>query len=31
MLPIRVGRCRSLVGQGLTARWRGVRVRGADA
>jgi hypothetical protein len=31
MLPIRDGRSRSLDGQGLTAQWRGFRVRGADA
>jgi hypothetical protein len=31
MLPIRNGRSRSLDGQGLSARWRGFRVRGVDA
>jgi Family of unknown function (DUF6081) len=31
MLPIRDGRSRSLDGQGLNARWRGFRVRGAGA
>jgi hypothetical protein len=31
MLPIRNGRSRSLEGQGLSARWRGFRVRGVDA
>jgi Family of unknown function (DUF6081) len=31
MLPIRDGRTRSLDGQGLSARWRRFRVRGADA
>jgi uncharacterized protein DUF6081 len=31
MLPIRDGRSRSLDGQGLTARWRGFRVRGAGS
>jgi Family of unknown function (DUF6081) len=31
MLPIRDGRSRSLDGQGMTARWRRFRVRGADA
>jgi Family of unknown function (DUF6081) len=31
MLPIRDGRSRSLDGQGLNARWRRFRVRGADA
>ena len=31
MLPIRDGRSRSLDGQGLNARWRGFRVRGAEA
>jgi Family of unknown function (DUF6081) len=31
MLPIRDGRSRSLDGQGIDARWRGFRVRGADA
>jgi hypothetical protein len=31
MLPIRDGRSRSLNGQGMSARWRGFRVRGADA
>ena len=30
MLPIRDGRSQSLTGQGLSARWRGFRVRGAD-
>jgi len=30
MLPIRDGRSQSLAGQGLNARWRGFRVRGAD-
>jgi Family of unknown function (DUF6081) len=31
MLPIRDGRSRSLDGQGLSARWRGFRVRGVGA
>jgi Family of unknown function (DUF6081) len=31
MLPIRDGRSRSLDGQGMNARWRRFRVRGADA
>src|SRR4051794_22340134 len=31
MLPIRDGRSRSLDGQGIDARWRRFRVRGADA
>jgi hypothetical protein len=31
MLPIRDGRSQSLSGQGLNARWRGFRVRGAGA
>jgi len=31
MLPIRDGRSRSLLGQGLDARWRGFRVRGVAA
>jgi hypothetical protein len=31
MLPIRAGRSRSLAGQGLSAHWRGFRVRGVDA
>jgi Family of unknown function (DUF6081) len=31
MLPIRDGRSRSLAGQGLSARWRAFRVRGAAA
>lgn len=31
MLPIRHGRSRSLDGQGLTARWRRFRIRGATA
>jgi hypothetical protein len=30
-LPIRDGRSQSLEGQGLSARWRGFRVRGVDA
>jgi len=30
-LPIRDGRSRSLTGQGMSARWRRFRVRGADA
>jgi hypothetical protein len=31
MLPVRNGRSRSLDGQGLSARWRGFRVRGVEA
>jgi hypothetical protein len=31
MLPIRDGRSQSLDGQGLSARWRGFRLRGVDA
>jgi hypothetical protein len=30
MLPIRGGRSRSLAGQGMSARWRGLRVRGVE-
>ena len=31
MLPIRDGRSRSLEGQGISARWRGFRLRGVGA
>jgi Family of unknown function (DUF6081) len=31
MLPIRDGRSRSLDGQGMSARWRGFRLRGVDS
>jgi hypothetical protein len=30
-VPVRDGRCRSLDGQGMTARWRRFRERGVDA